>query len=235
MLKEQLRRSEDVRVVQEGHIGALEKVRIEQDSHIAVLVQENKALKSENSGLLDDKENLQKEILTASDYIVALENKCYQANKTSLELLQSLRDTEAEVETLKQYIIDLKSRIAVYIPVKDDPVDTRLAEYINNYPDRQKLKIMFMRESSGVYEFGSRRVMVKVDREKINIKVGGGFLSIDEFLDQYTPQELEKLERKDPLKRFSEKVAIQKVLGDKVGVETSPVRRQASPAKKIRV
>jgi len=121
--------------------------------------------------------------LTASDYIVALENKCYQANKTSLELLQSLRDTEAEVETLKQYIIDLKSRIAVYIPVKDDPVDTRLAEYINNYPDRQKLKIMFMRESSGVYEFGSRRVMVKVDREKINIKVGGGFLSIDEFLD----------------------------------------------------
>ena len=151
---------------------------------------------------------MQKEILTASDYIVALENKCYQANKTSLELLQSLRDTETEVETLKQYIIDLKSRIAVYIPVKDDPVDTRLAEYINNYPDRQKLKIMFMRESAGVYEFGSRRVMVKVDRDKINIKVGGGFLSIDEFLDQYTPQELEKLERKDPLKRFSEKVAI---------------------------
>ena len=123
-------------------------------------------------------------------------------------MLQSLRETEIEVETLKQYIIDLKSRIAVYIPVKDDPVDNRLAEYINNYPDRQKLKIMFMRESAGVYEFGSRRVMVKVDREKINIKVGGGFLSIDEFLDQYTPQELEKLERKDPLKRFSEKVAI---------------------------
>ena len=31
---------------------------------------------------------------------------------------------------------------------------------------------------------------------------------IDEFLDQYTPLELEKLERKDPLKRFSEKIAI---------------------------
>ena len=59
-------------------------------------------------------------------------------------------------------------------------------------------------------------------------------MSIDEFLDQYTPVELEKLERKDPLKRFSEKVAIQKTLGDKVGVETSPVRRQGSP-KKVRV
>ncbi len=80
-------------------------------------------------------------------------------------------------------MLDLKSRIAVYIPVKDDPVDRRLAEYINNYPDRQKLKIMFMRESEGVYEFGSKRVAVKVDKDKINVRVGGGYLSIDEFLD----------------------------------------------------
>ena len=28
-------------------------------------------------------------------------------------------------------------------------------------------------------------------------------MSIDEFLDQYTPAELEKLERKDPLKKLS--------------------------------
>lgn len=33
-------------------------------------------------------------------------------------------------------------------------------------------------------------------------------MSIDEFLDQHTPAELEKIERRDPLKRFSEKVAI---------------------------
>ena len=123
-------------------------------------------------------------------------------------MLQSVRDLESEVQTLKQYIVDMKSRIAVYIPVKDSPVDSKLAEYINNYPDRKKLKIMFMRESEGVYEFGSRRVMVKVEKGKILIKVGGGFLSIDEFLEQYTPAELEKLDRSDPLKRFSEKVAI---------------------------
>lgn len=40
-----------------------------------------------------------------------------------------------------------------------------------------------MRESEGVYEFGSKKVYVKVDKDRINIKVGGGFLSIDEFLD----------------------------------------------------
>ena len=42
----------------------------------------------------------------------------------------------------------------------------------------------------------------------ILVRVGGGFLSIDEFLDQHTPQELAKLERRDPLKRFSEKVIL---------------------------
>ena len=90
----------------------------------------------------------------ATDYIKQLEDKCYQANRTSLELLQTVRDLEAENEALKNYIMELKSRVAVYIPVKEDPIDKRLAEYINNYPDRQKLKIMFMRESAGVYQFG---------------------------------------------------------------------------------
>ncbi len=43
---------------------------------------------------------------------------------------------QSEIETLRNYIIDLKSRIAVYIPVKNDMIDKRIAEYINNYPDR---------------------------------------------------------------------------------------------------
>ena len=69
-------------------------------------------------------------------------------------MLKQLKSHEGEIDNLRQYIIDLKSRIAVYIPVKGDTIDKKLAEYINNYPDRQKLKIMFMRESAGVYEFG---------------------------------------------------------------------------------
>lgn len=96
---------------------------------------------------------------------------------------RTCEEMQNEIEVLRNYIIDLKSRIAVYIPVKDDKIDRKIAEYINNYPDRQKLKIMFMRESEGVYQFGSKRVGVKVDKDKINIRVGGGYLSIDEFLD----------------------------------------------------
>lgn len=165
--------------------------------------------------------------------MATLEDKVYRSNKVSLELLGQLKDAEIEIESLKQYVMDLKSRIAVYIPVRDDQIDRRLAEYINNYPDRQKLKIMFMRESEGVYEFGSKRVYVKVDKDRINVRVGGGYLSIDEFLDQYTPTELEKLERKDPLKRFSEKVAVQKSLVGHEKRENSPVRGSPLRGQKI--
>lgn len=146
-----------------------------------------------------------------------------------MELLKQLKDAELEIETLKQYIVDLKQRIAVYIPVKDDSTDKKLAEFINNYPERSKLKIMFMRESDGVYQFGTKRVAVKVENQNIKIRVGGGYLSIDEFLDQYTPVELEKLERKDPLKRFSEKVAVQKTIVNMGVRENSPVGRAGSP------
>ena len=65
-----------------------------------------------------------------------------------------------------------------------------------------------MRESEGVYQFGTKRVAVRVDKDKINIRVGGGYLSIDEFLDQYTPPELERLERNNPMRKFTEKVAV---------------------------
>jgi len=93
-------------------------------------------------------------MVEATRYMAKLEDKVYKSNKTSLDLLTNLRNREIEVETLKSYIIDLKVRIAVYIPAKDCTIDKKLAEYINNYPDRQKLKIMFMRETSGVYTFG---------------------------------------------------------------------------------
>ena len=50
-----------------------------------------------------------------------------------------------EAETLKAYILDIKARIPNYIPVKGDEIDQVLAQYINNYPDKSKLKLMFMR------------------------------------------------------------------------------------------
>ena len=100
---------------------------------------------------LSQKSKKQVELESANDYVIEMEEKVYKSNKISLELLKQLKDAEVEISALQQYIVDLKQRIAVYIPIKDDSIDKKLAEYINNYPERSKLKIMFMRESEGVY------------------------------------------------------------------------------------
>jgi len=113
----------------------------------------------EHARELEKAKNLLKEDLEgATSYISDLEEKYYKSQLEALGLLKMLQASESsceemqnEIEVLRNYIIDLKSRIAVYIPVKNDSIDKRIAEYINNYPDRQKLKIMFMRESEGVY------------------------------------------------------------------------------------
>ena len=53
---------------------------------------------------------------------------------------------------------------------------------------------MFLRETEGVYTFGSKKVFIKVERgNNICVKVGGGFMDINEFVKKYTPIETDKL------------------------------------------
>lgn len=51
------------------------------------------------------------------------------------ELESFAQKQSEEITTKNQQIVNIKERIAVYIPVKNDSIDTKLAEYINNYPD----------------------------------------------------------------------------------------------------
>jgi len=188
------------------------------------LTSTNKTLTKQLEEAQSCRQSLQNELSSSSQFAKELEERIYTANKTSLDLLKHVRDLEVETSTLKNYIIDLKARVAVYVPVKDDPVDQKIADFINNYPDRNRLKIMFLREKEGVYDFGSKKVNVRIEKDRILIRVGGGYLSIDEFIDQFTAVELEKIERRDPLKRFSERVLLTKTVEgrDAAGRLTSP-------------
>lgn len=193
---------------------------------------ENQLLKAHEvqDEYVNDRANLRRELDKKGDFMIELEEKVHKANSTSLTLLNKVKDSEREIDVLKDYIYELKSRVAIYIPVREDPIDKKLAEYINNYPDRSKLKIMFMRESSGIYQFGSRKIYVRVEKDRIIIRVGGGYLTIDEFLDIYTPIELEKIERKGTSKKVVEKMAIQRTLIGRELREESPIR--SSPTRK---
>lgn len=76
----------------------------------------------------------------------------------------------AELERLnkryKEELLKFRGKInlhEVYIPRKNDSVDQALGQFINTRPENQRMQIMFLRESEGVYRFGQRRVYVKVE------------------------------------------------------------------------
>ena len=49
-----------------------------------------------------------------------------------------------------------------------------------------------MREQEGVYSFGTKKTNIKLEQGSLKVRVGGGYLSVFEFSDQYLPIEFEK-------------------------------------------
>jgi hypothetical protein len=68
-----------------------------------------------------------------------------------------------------------------YIPIKGDRVDELMAAYMNNFD----LDVPIQRLGDGNYMFGSRKIYAKIMNDKLVIRVGGGFMLIDEFLNTY--------------------------------------------------
>lgn len=136
-------------------------------------------------------------------------NKLLEVEKTSNQLRTILEEKEEDIEYLT---VALKEAQDLYVPQKGDDIDNAVADYINNGSQISKLKLLFIREADGVYQFGSKRIYVKLEAGRVLIRVGGGFLGLDEFIDQYGPLEMEKLARTDPLKRLSQNIAVNKAL-----------------------
>ena len=141
--------------------------------------------------ILEQKAKLQDELDQATEYIISMEEKVYKSNKISLELLSQLKDAEIELSATPVIIADYRTRYA-YNPISSDAIDIRLSEFINLHPDRPHLKMMFKRVSEGVYEFGTKKVTMKLENNYLKVRTGGGYLTIDEFAEQYLPLELNK-------------------------------------------
>lgn len=199
-LQKRLSEAQEGRATAEEEIELLKKDNCLLEEKNKLLVKKCDRLQEELNTVNKDYELSESERLSmavkfdeGSKYVLSMEEKVYKSNKISLELLKQLKDAELEIDCLKQYIVDLKSRVGLYIPIRDDDIDMRLADYINNHPAPAKLKVLFIREGAGIYNFGSRRVNLKLEQYgKIKVRIGGGWLSIDEFLDTYTKQEYEK-------------------------------------------
>ena len=172
--------------------------------------------------------------------LIKSEEQLYESKTIQLELLEQLKDlelkfgfAEEKIEELKKLNYALERNQAIYIAKKNDKIDKALSTYLNNFPEREQMRILFLRETEGVYRFGTKRVYVKIEKgNQIFVRVGGGYMHIDEFIYQYTDTEVEKIQRSNPLDRFQNKLAVQNISANKAtgARETSPIReRQRSP------
>lgn len=144
-----------------------------------------------------------------------------QENKLLRKQLMKLKDKTVKLnETLKAK----KRANDLYMPKRSDKIDMALGNFLNKYPEKEKMKILFLRESEGVYRFGQRCVHIKIEKgNKILIKVGGGYMQARDFIEQYTESELQKVKRKDVGSRFATKLDAQKIAFD---LSTSSVERR---------
>jgi len=122
-----------------------------------------------------------------------MEEKVYKSNQISLEMLEKVKNCEAHIHNQEIYTRNLEFALGHYNPVKSDPIDCELADYINTQLERPALNALFVREQEGVYSFGSKKTNIKLEQGLLKVRVGGGYLSIQEFCDQYLPLEFEKL------------------------------------------
>jgi len=102
--------------------------------------------------------------------------------------MKKMREKNVKLnETLKEK----KRANTIYMPKRSDKIDMALGNFLNRYPEKEKMKILFLRESEGVYRFGQRCVHIKIEKgNKILIKVGGGYMQARDFIEQYTESEL---------------------------------------------
>lgn len=74
-------------------------------------------------------------------------------------------EKEREAEQLKAQVVHYRDRNPVYTPIKEDPVDLALAEFLN--AKEQTLLVNFLREDSSIYLFGTKRIFMKLENGKI--------------------------------------------------------------------
>ena len=107
-------------------------------------------------------------------------------------IMNDVLEKDFETDHVKAIMSEIKERHPPYIPTLDDPVDVALFEYIKS--SEAPIPVPFTREDEGVYLFGTKRVFLKLENGNLAIRIGGGFTSIKNFVEIYTPIELERQE-----------------------------------------
>ncbi|EAR93070.1 growth-arrest-specific protein 2 domain protein (macronuclear) [Tetrahymena thermophila SB210] len=149
---------------------------------------ETEQLKKAVSDLESEKEKINMDLYAVTEDLL-------KKTTESISQQQVITQLSAEVKRLEKMIEDLllrnPSHQLNYNAKKGDEIDEKLCEFLSN----NVTPIKFVRIDEGLYNFGTKRIIVKLLKGKLVCRVGGGFMVIEEFLQLYTLQELIKMKQ----------------------------------------
>ena len=115
----------------------------------------------------NDSDSLRSQCDANAKVVEDLNDKVMELEKLVIYLKNAVVDKDDYALNLKKLIIELKDKSAVYVALRDDPLDKRIADFINASNDPHRLTKLFIRERDGVYQFGTKRVYVKTEGDKV--------------------------------------------------------------------
>ena len=118
-----------------------------------------------------DKERWGEQIITLSQEQKAAHKKIFDLEEAAAELRTTLTQKDDHIAELKQLVVETKESQALYFPERDDNIDYALARFINSRSEPGRLRVMFVREAKGVYQFGAKKINIKVEGDKILSKI----------------------------------------------------------------
>lgn len=140
----------------------------------------------------------------------------------------AIAEKDSEIDELNRILQERLKRIkelqallkgSTYVAVKGDLIDEMLAKYIQNCP------VPVKRLGGGFYLFGLKKIFAKILNGKLVIRVGGGYMIIEKFIETYADQELQKLRKvaeREGVSDFMQLDLEMIALGPKVPLGNSP-------------
>ena len=129
------------------------------------------------------------------NFVVDLSQKYLFSQRIITKIIRFMQDKDAEIIILRNKILMDHFTMNFYIPVKTDNIDLAMGEFINSRPSYPE--VPFIRIDQGVYLFGSKVVKVKLQNNKIIVCLGGGFMSLEKFIEKYSVSEQEKFHERN--------------------------------------
>ena len=207
-LKLKIRWAEEERRTTLSELDALLKIMKQQDirdqqqSDIQALTEELAILQTELQSKLTIIKELNDDINSADQEIAGLEDEIAQLDAKIEEIQKAIEEKNREIDELNRLVEERNVRIYKiekdlgkatqrYKAAKGDAVDQMLADYLNIAGSEVPIK----RLGGGFYLFGTRKIFAKIMNGKLVVRVGGGYMVIEEFIATYTESEINKLNK----------------------------------------